>query len=130
MRDSLIAKEPCGAPARCVWWLSCMNKRSKTLRGARAALDHGDIETRTAKINHAIVVIGHLQSSLDSNKAGQSPEIWSVSIWLVRAALVDAQCRQSATLLEEQIALLMQVHEAWCEVERRNAARGGGCGAD
>lgn len=92
------------------------------LRGARAALDQGDIETRTAKINHAIVVIGHLQSSLDLQQGGEVARNLERFYLVVRAALLDAQCRQSATLLEEQIALLMQVHEAWCEVERRNAA--------
>jgi hypothetical protein len=40
----------------------------------------------------------------------------------VRSGLVDAQFRQSATALEEQISHLMQGHEAWCEVEPVHAA--------
>jgi flagellar secretion chaperone FliS len=92
------------------------------LRRARAALDSGDIEARTRAINHAIVVIGHLQSSLDMEQGGAVARNLERFYCVVRAALVEAQCKQSAAALEQQISHLMQVHEAWCEVDRANAA--------
>ena len=41
------------------------------LRRALAALEQGDIEKRTREINHAILVIGHLQATLDKEQGGQ-----------------------------------------------------------
>jgi flagellar secretion chaperone FliS len=91
------------------------------LRRARAAMDRGDIEARTREINHAIKVIGHLQSSLDMNQGGEVARNLERFYDSVRAALVEAQFKQSATALEHQISHLTLVHEAWCEVERANA---------
>jgi flagellar protein FliS len=88
------------------------------LRRARAALDSADIEARTRHLNHAILVLGHLQSSLDMERGGAVAENLVRFYDVVRAALVEAQARQSAAVLERQIALLIQVHRAWSEVER------------
>ena len=92
------------------------------LRRARAAMDRGDIETRTREINHAILVIGHLQTSLDKEQGGQVAVNLERFYDQLRAGLVSAQFNQSASTLEQQIAHLMQVHEAWCEVERASAS--------
>jgi|SRR5579863_2558756 flagellar secretion chaperone FliS len=92
------------------------------LRRARVAFDQGEIETRTARINHAIVVIGHLQSSLDLEQGGDVARNLERFYIMLRAALVETQFRQSTFQLDQQISLLMQVHEAWCQVEPRNAA--------
>ena len=91
------------------------------LRRALAANRRGDIEERTRFINHAILVIGYLQASLDKEQGGRVAVNLERFYTTVRLGLVDAQFRQSAAALEEQIAMLMQVHEAWCEVERANA---------
>ena len=40
---------------------------------------------------------------------------------LVRAGLIEAQLKQSSSLLEQQISQLVTVHEAWLEVERATA---------
>ena len=39
----------------------------------------------------------------------------------VRSGLVEAQCKQSVALLEQQVSHFLLVHQAWCEVERANA---------
>lgn len=92
------------------------------LRHALDAHRRGDIEGRTGHINHAILVIGYLQASLDKEQGGRVALNLERFYDQVRSGLVDAQFRQSATALEQQISHLMQVHEAWCEVERANAA--------
>jgi flagellar protein FliS len=99
------------------------------LREALAAHRRGDIEARTGYINHAILVIGYLQASLDKERGGRVAVNLERFYDQVRSGLVDAQFRQSAAALEQQIALLMQVHEAWCEVERANLATAGASGA-
>jgi flagellar secretion chaperone FliS len=88
------------------------------LRRALAAHGHNDIETRTREIKHALLVIGHLQSSLDKERGGQVAENLECFYGQIRMGLVEAQSKQLASLLEKQIALLMQVREAWCGVER------------
>jgi flagellar protein FliS len=88
------------------------------LRRALAAHAGGDIEGRTREINHALLVIGHLQATLDKDQGGKVAENLARFYDQLRAGLAEAQCRQSATALEQQISHLMLVHEAWCEVEK------------
>jgi flagellar protein FliS len=88
------------------------------LRLALAALEKGDIEARTRGINHAIVVIGQLQASLNLDQGGTVARNLERFYQLVRKGLMAAQFQQSARGLQEQIALLLLVREAWLEVER------------
>jgi flagellar secretion chaperone FliS len=92
------------------------------LRRALDAHRRGDIEGRTGHINHAILVIGHLQASLDKEQGGRVALNLERFYDQLRRGLVEAQFKQSAEALEQQISHLMQVHEAWCELERANAA--------
>ena len=88
------------------------------LRRALSAHSRGDIEGRTREINHAVLVIGHLQATLDRDQGGKVADNLARFYEQVRARLVEAQCKQSMAILDEQIAHLMQVHDAWCLVER------------
>ena len=92
------------------------------VRRALAALRRGDIETRTREINHALNVIAHLQGTLDTDLGGEVARHLHRFYNLVRKGLVEAQFQQSAELLEEQIAQLVTVREAWLEVQRVNSA--------
>lgn len=114
------AAVPGASPVRLVILL--YEQAVEDLRCALAAHQRGDIETRTREINHAILVIAHLQSSLDKDLGGMVAVNLERFYNQVRASLVDAQYQQSAALLERQIIFLMQVHEAWCQVEKANAA--------
>jgi flagellar protein FliS len=88
------------------------------LRRALAALQRGDIETRTRQINHALVVIGHLQASLDMEQGAQVARNLQRFYHLLRDSLVTAHGKQSVTILQEGITDLMSLREAWIEVER------------
>jgi flagellar protein FliS len=88
------------------------------LRRAMSAQTKGDIEGRTREINHAIQVVGHLQATLDKERGGKVAEILERFYEQVRCGMMQAQCQQSVSALELQIAHLLQVHDAWCEVER------------
>lgn len=89
---------------------------------AVAAHRRGDIEGRTREINHAILVLGQLQMSLDRDQGGQVAQNLERFYRQVRSGLVDAQLKQSPEALEQQISHLMLVHEAWREVERTTTA--------
>ncbi|HTZ81688.1 MAG TPA: flagellar export chaperone FliS [Candidatus Acidoferrales bacterium] len=88
------------------------------LRRAVHAQGQKDIEARTRDINHAILVLGHLEASIDKDQGGRVAANLARFYQQVKAGLVEAQFQQSESAIEEQISYLMQVHEAWCEVER------------
>lgn len=88
------------------------------LREAVVALEKGDIELRTRKINHAITVIGQLQGSLDMERGGEVARNLERFYGVIRARLVEGQLKQSSRILEQQISQLVLVYEAWLEVER------------
>jgi flagellar protein FliS len=88
------------------------------IRRAIDAQNKNDIEARTRHINHAILVIGHLEATLDKEQGGKVAENLQLFYQQLRSGLVNAQCKQSISLLEQQIFFLTQIHEAWCEVER------------
>jgi flagellar protein FliS len=88
------------------------------LRCAVIALEKGDIEARTRGINHALTVIAQLQGSLDMERGGEVARNLERFYSLVRVGLIEAQTKQSARILEQQISQLATVHEAWLEVER------------
>jgi flagellar protein FliS len=92
------------------------------LRRAAAAQARNDIEGRTREINHAILVIGHLQSSLDKDRGGLVAANLERFYNQLRASLVEAQFRQSAVAIEQQITFLIKIREAWCQVERAERA--------
>jgi flagellar protein FliS len=91
------------------------------LRRAILALEKNDIEARTHEINHALMVVGQLQSSLDMEHGGEVAMNLQRFYNVVRGCLIEAQVTQSARILEEQIAHLVLLHEAWVEVERTAA---------
>ena len=90
------------------------------LRRALAAHACGDIERRTHEIDHAMLVLGHLQATLDKQQGGQVAANLELFYEQIRSGLVQAQCRQSPAELELQISRLRQVRDAWCEVDRSN----------
>jgi len=92
------------------------------LRRAVIAQEEGNIEVRTRGINHALMVIGQLQGTLDKERGGEVAINLERFYHLVRTGLIEAQLKQSVRILEQQISQLAIIHEAWLEVERATAA--------
>jgi flagellar secretion chaperone FliS len=87
------------------------------LRQAINAFQKGDVELRTAKINHAVLVVGYLQSQLDFAKGGAVAQTLRDFYDVLRGNLFEAQIRQSKKLLEQQITDVLAVREAWITVQ-------------
>src|SRR5580698_8407289 len=98
------AAVPGASPLRLVTLL--YEQAVEDLRSAREAHRHNDIEGRTRHINHAILVIGHLQASLDKERGGRVAANLERFYTQLRSGLVAAQCKQSATALDQQISHL------------------------
>jgi flagellar protein FliS len=88
------------------------------LTRAVQAMGRNDIERRTREINHAITVIGFLQGTLDMERGGQVAANLQRFYHTLRSALLEAQARASTKILADQIACLLEVREAWMEIEK------------
>jgi len=91
------------------------------LRGAVEALEKNQIQLRTQRINHAIVVIGHLQGTLNLHEGGEVAQNLNSFYAALRRNLVQAQARASREILDRQIDKLLELRDAWIEVERHEA---------
>jgi len=92
------------------------------LRQAVNAIKQNNVELRTNKINHAIFVIGCLQSGLNKEAGGQVALNLERFYEQLRGNLANAQFCVSQSILSQQITDLLALREAWSEVERAQAA--------
>jgi flagellar protein FliS len=92
------------------------------LRQAVQAIEKNKIELRTNKINHAIFVIGNLQSSLNKQAGRQVALNLERFYQQLRFNLIQAQIHASPAILSQQITDLMSLREAWLEVDRAGVA--------
>jgi flagellar protein FliS len=85
---------------------------------AMQAIEQDNIEMRTSRLNHAILVIAHLQSPLDFTRGGKVAQDLDHFYNVLRQNLVQIQFHPSKATLRQQITDLLAVREAWIEVER------------
>jgi len=88
------------------------------LRQAAKAVEQNDVELRGNKINHAVLVLGHLQSQLDFQTGGAVARDLENFYNVLRQNLIEVQVSASKQLLAQQITDLLTVREAWIEVLR------------
>lgn len=106
------------------------------LTQAAQSIEQNDIMLRTKLINHAILVIGHLQSPLDFDQGGKVARDLEHFYNVLRQNLVQVQFFPSKAGIRQLITDVLAVREAWIEVERAEspsvttAARAVPSGAD
>jgi len=93
------------------------------LRRAENAIRQNRIEDRTKAINHATVVVGHLQSRLNFEEGGAVARNLERFYNLLRRKLLEAQVEASQPILSEQLSLLLDLRDAWMQVESAESAR-------
>jgi len=93
------------------------------LRQAIRAIDENRIETRTNAINHALVIVGHLEGRLDANAGGKVARNLAHFYNLLRRKLTEAQFKVSKQILSELVTLLLELRDAWMQVDRAEASR-------
>jgi len=92
------------------------------LRQALKAIEQNRIDLRTNKINHAILVIGHLQSRLNFEAGGEVSQNLDRFYNVLRSSLMEAQFKASSELISARINDLLGLRGAWLEVEKANNA--------
>jgi len=88
------------------------------MRRVAIAIEHNDIEQRSRRIKHAILVIGHLQSSLDFARGGKVARDLKDFYDALRQNVVWVQIHPSKGGVAQVITDLLAVRESWIEVER------------
>jgi flagellar protein FliS len=90
------------------------------LRRAAAAERNNDIVQRAREVNHALLVIAYLEQWLSQGTGGELADQLAALYASLRRKLIEAQARRSAAILEEQMALVLQVREGWQAIELRS----------
>jgi flagellar protein FliS len=92
------------------------------LRRAAAAQRNNDIQKRCDEINHALLVVGYLEDWVDRESGGELAQKLVAFYATLRCILIEAQAKQSAQMLEEQMGLVLSIRGTWQELELRAAS--------
>jgi len=87
------------------------------LRQAGKAIETGDVDTRSTALKHAFLVLQQLQGSLNWEKGGDAAKRLSDFYTVLRARIWEAHVKKDHQILEEQIRLLIDVRQAWAQVD-------------
>jgi flagellar protein FliS len=88
------------------------------------ALRDGDIEKRTIQLQHALLLISHLQNALDIENGGEPAQLLGRLYDIARHRILEAQVSQSGTILEEVMHDFLSVRDAWAQVEKHSEGTG------
>jgi flagellar biosynthetic protein FliS len=91
----------------------------RDLRRAIASFDLGDVEGRTAHLNHALLVIAQLQNVLDHARGGQPARHFEQFYNATRAMLMEAQITAKREKFLECIELYSTVRQAWHQADQK-----------
>ena len=92
---------------------------SGNFRRAASAIRGGDIEKRCSELNHALLVLGQLESMVQHQSGEELAGNLAMFYAYLRCKMMEASIQQSAVLLESQMDLILQVRTAW---QQRDAA--------
>ncbi len=88
------------------------------LAGAVAAISEGNIERRSAEIQHALTVLGYLQGTLNFEQGGAPARKLDRFYSVMRAKIMEGHARASAEILDSVIGHVAEICDAWREVDR------------
>jgi flagellar protein FliS len=89
------------------------------LRRAIDAQRGNDIQKRCRELNHALLVIGYLEDWIDRESGGELAQKLVAFYSNLRAKLVEAQARNSAEVLEHEMAVILAIRGTWQDLELR-----------
>ncbi len=92
------------------------------LRYAMNAVAAGDVQGRTSSLNHALKVIGELQSVLDHERGGEISPLLNGFYNVTRPLILEANVHSDAPHIQKLIDLYLPLRQAWKQVEREVCA--------
>lgn len=93
------------------------------LRLAVEAMKNSDIEKRCEHMNHAFLVLEALGSYLDMEQGGETAASLNRFYGVVRSHCIVAQVQNAPDMLEKQIEAILEVRQAWQQVENKSASK-------
>jgi flagellar secretion chaperone FliS len=90
----------------------------RDFRRALAAFESGQIEVRVFELNHAVTVIGYLQSILDSDRGGDAAKLLHHFYSMMRPMIVEVNTSPSVAGIQALIDLLTPVRQAWDQAKQ------------
>jgi flagellar protein FliS len=87
------------------------------LRRAADAERSNDLETRTKEVNHALLVVAHLEDYAGRGSGGKLADYLLAFYKSLRRRLIEAQVKRSPELLQEQMAQVLKIREVWQKFE-------------
>jgi flagellar secretion chaperone FliS len=96
------------------------------IRRAAEAERVNDIERRVREVNHALLVVGHLEDCMNRGEPGTLTDQLREFYSSLRRKLVEAQVKRSALMLDEQMGRVLEVRATWQSVALRQAAQSAG----
>jgi flagellar protein FliS len=87
------------------------------LRRAAEAERNGDLEKRSREVNHAMLVMAYLEDWTRRGSDGELAQRLVAFYSSVRRKLIEAEASRSAAILEEQMALVLQIREHWQKID-------------
>lgn len=78
-----------------------------------SAFESGQIEVRVFELNHALTVVGYLQSILDSDRGGEAAKQLHDFYNILRPLILDVNASPSVAGFQTLINLITSVRQAW-----------------
>jgi flagellar protein FliS len=91
----------------------------RDLHRALDAFEKQDIQRRSSEVDHALLVLGELQGTLNLESGDAVARNLETFYNLMRDNLLRAVAEGSAHLLEKQSQYILGLREAWLEVRRQ-----------
>jgi len=92
------------------------------LYGAIRAIEAHRIEPKTKDLNHALLLVSHLQNALDFKAGPQVARNLERFYNLARRRIITASARNSIPMLQEVAQDFLSMREAWEQVEKSVAS--------
>jgi len=89
------------------------------LSRAAEAQRRKDIEKRCQEVNHALLVIAHLEDWIDREGGGELAQKLIRFYAGLRKGLIEAQVKQSAEMLEQWMNAILGIRGTWQDLEAR-----------
>lgn len=93
--------------------LALFDRLAADMGRAAAAIRRNDIESRCNEINHALIIVGQLESWVDHEKGGDYARQVGSFYGYIRAKLMEASIKQSPEILEGLIESILHVRSSW-----------------
>ncbi len=97
----------------------------ESLGHATRQVDAGNIEARTADLNHALTVISELERSLNFDAGGEVARRLANFYQVARMKILEANIKSSKEIIERLSGVFSKIRDGWVVVEQKTGGQPG-----